>query len=155
MSAQRWADDDRLLTDLADALASAGTVSERVRESAKAAWTWRTVDAELELASLLYDSSTQDADAVLVRDSSPDAPRTIAFEAEHLSVEFEVTAAGLVGQLIAPQPGEITLSTPAGEHSHATADEAGCFLLPPPPPGPVRLSARTQGASVVTDWVTV
>jgi len=143
MSAQRWADDDRLLMDLADALASPGTVSERVVESARAAWTWRSIDAELELATLMHGSAGDSAEAMLVRDSSADAPRTIVFEAEALSVEFEVTAAGLVGQLIPPQSGQITLTTPAGEQAEATADEAGCFLLAPPPPGPVRLTCRT------------
>lgn len=155
MSAQRWDDDDRLLQDLAEALASPGAVSQRALESARAAWAWRSIDAELELASLRDDSADDPADAVLVRDMSPDAPRTIAFHGEHLSVEFEVTAAGLVGQLIPPQSGQIALSTPSGEHAETTADEAGCFLLPPPPPGPVRLTCRTGGASVVTDWVTV
>ena len=162
MTPQRWEDNDLLLKDLADAMASPGTVPERVLESARAAWTWRTVDAELELASLLYDSSRDHsssdhsgAQPMLVRDTSPDAPRTIVFTSEQLSVEFEVTALGLVGQLIPPQPGEITLSTPAGEHAATSADEAGCFLLAPPPAGSVRLTCRTEGASVVTDWVTV
>jgi hypothetical protein len=157
MTAQRWDDDDRLLKDLADALSSPGTVSERILESARAAYTWRTVDAELEVASLIFDSHSDDAEAeeMLVRDMSPDAPITLVFAAGELSVEFEITSAGLVGQLVPPQPGTITLSTPNGQLTEARADDAGCFLLPPPPPGPVRLTCRTSEASVVTDWVTV
>jgi len=80
-------------------------------------------------------------------------PRIVAFEADSLSVEIELTDDQVVGQLVPPTAGEVRLVTLAGTASETTADSMGCFVLPRPAPGPVRFDCVVGGRSVVTDWV--
>jgi len=116
--------------------------------AAQAAYFWRTVDAEL--AALTHDSLTDTS--TLVRGGSA-APRTLVFESESMSVELEQTEEGLVGQLVPPSHGEVTLQGPDGELGHATIDELGCFCFDRAPHGTVRLHCRTYSGVVVTHWV--
>jgi hypothetical protein len=178
-----WTDDE-LLGELRAALREA-PADENVIQAAQAAFTWRTVDTELELLSqdpltdgmlpdgiapdgmlresmlpdaMLCDAMAPDAmlpEGMLVRGSGPDAPRTVVFHGERLSVEVEIDEAGIVGQLTPPQPGVVTLVTAAGPQATAQADEVGCFTFPPPAPGPLRLDCRLGADHFITDWVTV
>lgn len=149
MTDNDWRDDDRLLADLGAALRRAEPVPEAVLAGARAAFSWRTVDAEL--AALSYDSLLDDA--LLVRGADA-PPRILEFTGRDMSVEVELTAEALVGQLVPPAPGEVVLLTSAGEVGRGTADEAGCFTLPLPPAGPVRLQCETASARLATEWVT-
>jgi hypothetical protein len=146
-----WTDDE-LLQELRGALQEE-PVAESVIRAAQAAFTWRTVDAELELLSL--DAADELAAGALVRGGGPDVPRSFAFRGERLSVEIEVDGAGIVGQLTPPQPGRVTLVTAEGPQATAQADEIGCFTFPPPAPGPLRLDCQLGGGHFVTEWVTV
>jgi hypothetical protein len=146
-----WTDDE-LLQELRAALQEE-PVAESVIRAAQAAFTWRTVDAELELLSL--DAGDELAAGALVRGGGPDAQRSFAFQGERLSVEIEVDEAGIVGQLTPPQPGQVTLVTAEGPQATAQADEIGCFTFPPPAPGPLRLDCRLGADRFVTEWVTV
>ena len=56
MTLTDWTDDE-LLAELRAAIAEADLVTDRQREAARAAFTWRTVDAEL--AELLHDSALE------------------------------------------------------------------------------------------------
>ena len=67
-------------------------------------------------------------------------------------MEIEVEDNGIVVQLIPPQPGQVTLVTSDGPQAAAQADEVGCFTLPPPPPGPMRLDCELDGNRFVTEW---
>ena len=61
-----WNDDEALIQELRAAVASNEAVSERSRDAARSAFTWRNVDKELEeLLSLSHDSSL--VEDVLVR----------------------------------------------------------------------------------------
>ena len=62
MEQQLWSNDNELLDALRDALRSAGPVPENVTTSGRAAWTWRTIDAEL--ATLVFDSYLQETASV-------------------------------------------------------------------------------------------
>jgi hypothetical protein len=146
-----WTDDE-LLQELRGALQEE-PVAESVIRAAQAAYTWRTVDAELELLSL--DAADELAAGALVRGGGPDVPRSFAFHGERLSVEIEVDEAGIVGQLTPPQAGRVTLVTAEGPQATAQADEIGCFTFPPPAPGPLRLDCQLGGDHFVTEWVTV
>jgi hypothetical protein len=146
-----WTDDE-LLQELRSALQEE-PVAESVIRAAQAAFTWRTVDAELELLSL--DASGELAAGALVRSGGPGAQRSFAFHGERLSVEIEVDKAGIVGQLTPPQPGQVTLVTAEGPQATAQADEIGCFTFQPPAPGPLRLDCQLGGDHFVTEWVTI
>lgn len=151
MSSPGWTDDE-LLQELRDALAERPADENAIR-AAQAAFSWRTVDADLELLSL--QAGLEMTSGALVRDGGPGAARTLVFHGERLSVEVEIDEAGIVGQLIPPQPGQLTLVTAAGPQATAQADEVGCFALPWPRPGPLRLDCRLGSDHFVTEWVTV
>ena len=151
MCSPEWTDDE-LLQELRAALQEE-PVAENVIRAAQAAFTWRTVDAELELLSL--EASDALAAGALVRGDGPGEQRTFAFRGERLSVEIEIDGAGIVGQLTPAQPGQVTLVTAEGPQATAQADEVGCFTFPPPAPGPVRLDCRLGADHFVTEWVTV
>jgi hypothetical protein len=148
MTGTGWHDDDRLLADLREALRRAGTAPGRMTAAGEAAFTWRTVDAEL--AALTYDSLLDEG--ALVRGVVA-SPRTLVFEGTELSVEIELTADALVGQLVPPSAGEVTLVAPHGELERTSTDELGCFTLARPQRGPVRLRCATPSGPLLTEWV--
>lgn len=145
----RWDDDQHILDDLSDALreaALAGTIAEYGR----GAYAWRTVDQDLLLASLSFDSSLE---RVQERRSDPDDARVLVFTASPLSLELEVMPGRVVGQIVPPGPGEIRVETADGVAFHVEADDVGFFELPGLPRGPVRLRCDTPTGRLVTDWV--
>jgi hypothetical protein len=146
-----WTDEE-LLHELTAALREE-PVDDSVIRAAQGAFAWRTVDADLILLDL--DSSATAAAGAPVRAESSAAPRTLAFHGGELSVEIEIDEAGIVGQLTPPQPGRVTLLTPAGPGPSTQADEVGCFAFPPPVSGPIRLDCRMDDDHFVTQWVTV
>ncbi|HXJ28551.1 MAG TPA: hypothetical protein VNH17_22755 [Streptosporangiaceae bacterium] len=149
MSSLRWTDED-LLRELGGALREA-PADGRIITAAEAAFSWRTADEELELL-LLEPEASLGALAGAVRGAGPAAPRTLTFRGEQLSVEIEIDDNGIVGQLIPPQPGQVRLVTSDGPQAAAQADEVGCFTLPLPPPGPMRLDCELNGNRFVTEW---
>jgi hypothetical protein len=148
MTQPRWTDDESLLADLRAALGGAAPAGEQQLEAARAAFTWRTVDAEL--AALTYDSLLDDR--VLVR-GAVTAPRSLVFEAADLSVELEITHDRILGQLVPPGPGDVVVQTETADLAQVPADDAGCFTVPGVPGARVRLRCTTASATVVTDWV--
>ncbi|NUT50984.1 MAG: hypothetical protein HOV94_27325 [Saccharothrix sp.] len=147
-----WGSDEVLLRELSAALAEEGDVPEHVRSAARAAYTWRTVDAEL-LALTSYDS-VLDAE-LAVRARATQTARQLVFDAEGVSVQVEVTEAGVAGQVLPGGPGRVVLLTATGPVEEVELDELGMFLLGPPPSGPVRFRCEVGGATVLTDWVCV
>ena len=152
MSSPRWSDDE-LLQELATALQELPPAESVVR-AAQAAFTWRTVDADLELLGLDAGSGVAAAGA-LVRGNGSSTPHTLVFHGERLSVEVEIDEAGIVGQLIPPRPGHVTLLTADGPQATTQADEVGCFVFPAPGSGPMRLDCRLGDDHFITEWVTV
>lgn len=142
--------DEALLGELAEATRQAGRPTATMAAAAEAAYSWRTVDAEL--AALTYDSAADDA--VLVRDAGTSS-RQLVFEGARLGVEIEHTPDGVVGQLVPPAPGVVLLLGPAGELARIEADELGCFRIEGARRGPVRLRCEAEGATILTDWVHV
>ncbi|WP_222263178.1 hypothetical protein [Modestobacter marinus] len=150
MTAPGWDDDERLLDELHAALRAAGPPTPSMVAAGRAAFSWESIDAEL--AALTHDS---------LRDGLPGVrgnaapPRTLVFSGAEVSVELGLTGTGLVGQLVPPTSGEIGLWSPGGELAAATADELGCFDVPVPRSGLVRLRCRTSSGELVTDWFRV
>jgi hypothetical protein len=166
-----WRADDELLDALGAALAEErGTaVSDGTERGAvppgfvavgKAAYAWYGIDAEL--AALSGGSSGWPA---LVRAAAP-AARLLTYQAGELTVEIEVTAAAVQGQLVPAQPGRIDVRPgccdvrpghrgvgPGSGGVSVEADELGYFVIRPAPRGPFRLRCRTAGMTVLTDWM--
>ncbi|MEU7615295.1 hypothetical protein AB0M91_03965 [Micromonospora rifamycinica] len=144
-------DDEALTTELGAALWDTGPVSEAYLSAALAAFTWRTVDSELAVAELTFDSAV-DAELVGMTRSAASA-RTLSFRSGSVVVEIEVSDAGIVGQLSPSGGGRVSARTAAGTYDEAPVDAVGFFSLGVPPPGPVQLCARTVGYAVSTAWV--
>jgi hypothetical protein len=150
LSSPRWTDDE-LLRELRAALQEPA-VDERLIRAAQAAFTWRTVDADLEILSL--ETELTPSDTAMVRDAGQGSPRVFTFHGERLSVEIEIDDVGIVGQLTPPGPARITLVTPDGPQAAADADEVGCFSLAAPPSGPMRLDCQRGSERFLTEWTT-
>jgi hypothetical protein len=131
-------------------------VPERLQEAARAAFTWRTIDAEL--AELMRDSAELEAGALALR--SGEGPRMLSFETPRVAIEAEVTVTGprsrrLVAQLIPPAPAAITLEQ-VGERIEALADELGRFFFDGLSAGPARLRvALPDGSEIATPWTSL
>ena len=132
-----------------DAEIDAATV-DRMYSAARAAFTWRTIDEELELLS----ASEQCADDLaLVRGSEEPISRTLEFSGRSISIELEIGPDLIVGQIYPIQAGRLNLMTPSGAASEITSDEVGCFTFPRPAEEPFRLRCTTADAGVITDWI--
>lgn len=149
-------DSDALLAELREALIGAGPTPDEFLATARAAFTWRRVDVELALAELIFDSACDAAPAGPIRATGLTAGgpvRTLTFRSAASVLEFEVSGAGVVGQLTPASGGRLTAATPHGPYEEVPIDPAGYFSLGVPPAGPVRLTARTGGHTIATDWV--
>ena len=144
-------DDTQLMVELGAALRSAGPITDADLARAQAAYTWRTVDEDLALATLVYDSVLQEG--VLVRREAVPGARTLIFESDSMTVEVDATADVLTGRVVPPGRADLSLMTVKGTVGETTTDDMGWFLLPAPRSGPMRLFCRTAAGSLVTDWV--
>jgi hypothetical protein len=80
----RWDDDQHLLDDLGDAVREAAR-ADPLAELAKGAYSWRTIEADMLLAALDFDSSLE---RVQGWRSEADETRVLVFTAPPLSVEL-------------------------------------------------------------------
>lgn len=152
-------DDEALLEDLRRVTSELDPIPEHVLAAAHAAIGWRTIDAEL--AELIADSAV-DEPALLVRGSAQ--PRALTFEAPGLTIELEAEHAAadelrLSGQLVPPQPADVTIRQPAGLLA-LRADDRGRFAARGIAPGPLSLRCRLDGEPgarrfVETAWMTI
>jgi hypothetical protein len=143
--------DDELLAMLGEAVAEEAAVSDRRRAAARAAFTWRSVDAEL--AELLHDSAL-DAGAA-VRSSAAPEPRTLSFGHSGVTLEVEVDDGALLGQVIGAAPATVVLERPAADPVSVVADAGGFFRIPDVGTGAVRFVVHQAGWSLTTPWVTL
>jgi hypothetical protein len=145
-----WDDDQRLLDDLGAAVRAVGTLARTVAEHGRAAWTWSTVDDELLLACISFDSLLEPLGIVR---SESDAGRMLVFTADPLSVELEVEPDGIIGQVVPPGPARIQLEASDGTVQETVTDDLGCFWLLAIPDGPVRLRCDSGADRLITRWV--
>lgn len=143
--------DERLLAELRDALLATQLVPREFVAAGKAAFAWRTVDAEL--AALSYDSST--AEALAGTRAEHAGVRALSFRASDVSVELEVMSDAVLGQLVPPRPGQIEVQSQDDARQQVTADETGWFTIRPLPRTTFRLHVRTASANLITEWVTL
>jgi hypothetical protein len=148
-AAEHWDDDGLLLRDLSGAVQGLPPAPPEFVAAAKAALTWRTIDAEL--AELSYDSA--DDLALSTRTRSGRGPRTLTFTSGDVTIELELSSAMIVGQVSPGGAGQVTAETTAGVFAETTTDEIGCFMLAGPPGDLFRLAARGERYAVVTGWM--
>lgn len=86
------------------------------------------------------------------RADSDDA-RVLIFTSSPLSLELEVMAGHVVGQIVPPGPGEILVETSDGATFQVEADDIGFFELSGGPRGSVRLRCDTPAGRLITNWV--
>ena len=139
-------DDDRLMAQLR-AIELAQPVSERSLELARAAFDWRTLDAEL--AELVADSALAPPGAV----RAVGQPRLVTFEGSNLAIELEIEPRGegrlITGRLLPPQPAAMELVRPDGERRAVEVDAHGRFSAELAGGGPVAFRVL----SLRTDWL--
>ena len=146
-------DDERLLAALGEAIKAREAVPSWFVETGKNAFAWHNIDAEL--AQLTYDSY-QDQREVAAMRSETASIRALTFTSDHLSVELEITAHSLLGQIIPPRTGALEIHTKAGQITSVEVDEIGRFAVDPIPDSPFRLRCRTaDGTDVLTGWITL
>jgi hypothetical protein len=144
--------DDDLLEVLREAIKAREAVPARFIETAKSAFAWHNIDAEL--AQLTYDSGA-DREPATVR-SETASVRAMTFTSAHLYIELEVTDNALIGQVMPPRAGHVETQPQSGPTVTVPIDEIGCFAIEPLPASPFRLRCRVQDqADVVTGWITL
>jgi len=103
-----------------------------------------------DLACLSFDSSLEP-----IRSMRAEAghARVLIFTTTPLSLELEVMADHVVGQIVPPGPGQIMVETADGATIRIEADDIGFFDFAGMPRGRVRLLCDTPTGRLVTDWV--
>ena len=153
MTNQQWADDDALLAALGEAVQAAKAVPPEFVAAGQAAFTWRTIDAEL--AALTFDSAAAPPAVLAVR-AEEAGPRFLTFAGSELTIELEIGADSIVGQVVPAESGHVDACPATGPALTAEIDEIGCFIIRPLPPSPFRLHCHlASGGSVLTTWITL
>ncbi len=142
--------DDEIMALLAEALERADPVPAHVMDNARAAFTWRTIDAEL--AELVFDSALHSSGV-----RSEETNRQVTFRSSNVEIEImilEDRGRRLVGQLVPARDATIELIGADGMQSSST-DGLGRFAFAQLDDGPARLVVvGSDGRRVVqTDWV--
>ena len=123
-----------------------------VVEAGRAAYTWRTIDAEL--AAVTYDSRSDDPSIAVTRSRENPPLRTLSFECPSLTIELEIGPKRVLGQLVPAGGAEMILTQRDGVRSAVPVDEIGCFTIEPLPDLSFRLEVSHE-PKVVTDWITL
>jgi len=142
-----WDDDELLMEALDEALA--GTVSDTARSAARAAFAWGTIDEDL--MSLAHDSSV---DEVLVR-SAATAPQVLGFTGRGFTLEVELDAGTVMGQVVPGRVCRVSVLSPGQEPLSVDTDQSGFFSLRVPGGRPVRFTVTYEGATQSTEWLAV
>jgi hypothetical protein len=142
--------DEDLIAALRAGLDEADAVPGDVTAFAKAAFTWRDIDAEL--ASLDFDSAESDQEAG-VRSSA--TARMISFQAGQwmIDIEYDEVAGRLLGVISPEASFRIDLHT-SGAFFTTESDQSGRFQAEGVSRGPLSMVLRfTDGQVVKTQWV--
>jgi hypothetical protein len=142
--------EEKILSLLQLGLQQSDPVPLDVTDFAKAALSWRTVDAELALLS--YDSSDETTSAPV---RSTASARIVGFETGEWMIDLEHDAATgeLRGQIQPARPLEVELHV-VGAVFVTETDELGRFSFEGVEAGPVAIVIRVEGDETVkTEWI--
>jgi hypothetical protein len=145
--------DEELLGLLRTAMRDPVPAPAAVIAAGKAAYAWH--DTDLELALLSFDSTVDDlAGQVAVR-APLVPPRALTFVAPRLTIEVECADGVVVGQVLPPGPGTVSVVPAVGEPVAVDLDDVGGFTIRPAPTGSFRLVVRAGELTTRTDWFRV
>jgi hypothetical protein len=153
MTDRDGARDEQLIEELRAVAARMDGPPPEVEEAARAAFSWRTIDAEL--AELTYDSLLDDRPLAGMRGAG--GPQVLSFESPEVTIDVEISVQPgerrrLVGQLAPPQPASVEIRTLHGT-TPVNADDLGRLLADGLPPGPLSLRCHlASGGVIVTEW---
>ncbi|MDX3491632.1 hypothetical protein PV735_02900 [Streptomyces turgidiscabies] len=144
-------DNDLLEETLRQAAAVMDPVPAQLQQTAVEAYALYALDSRL--AELTFDSLVH---GIPVR-GAMDPPRMLTFHTDELTVDIEVSAHGLMGQVLPPQEASIeVLSGPQLTSPPVlTADDMGRFTSDLHVTGPFALRLRTDAEVVTTEWLRV
>ncbi|NEC88609.1 hypothetical protein G3I71_22970 [Streptomyces sp. SID12501] len=144
-------DNDLLEETLRQAAAIMDPVPAQLQQTAVEAYALYSLDTRL--AELTFDSLVH---GIPVR-GAEDPPRMLTFHTDELTVDIEVTAHGLMGQVLPPQ--EVRIEVLSGPQLASpptlTADDMGRFTGDLHVTGPFALRLRTDAEVVMTEWLRV
>jgi hypothetical protein len=143
-------EDGEILARLREGLWQSDPVPSDVTDFAKAAFSWRNIDAEL--AELDFDSIDEDLPSG-VRSST--TARMVSFQVGKwmLDVEYNETSRRLMGHISPESPYTVELHT-AGALFSVESDEVGRFEAEGIAPGPVSMVLHFRDGEVIkTQWV--
>ena len=144
--------DEELLAELGAALREAEDVPDWFLDTARAAFEWHALDAEL--AMLTHDSATTPEPAG--SRAEPLSLRSLTFAGRETTIGIEVGPDALHGQVAPPQAGEMEIRPREGRPTTVPVDEDGWFVVSPKPAGTFRFFFRSTGGQVVvTGWTTL
>jgi hypothetical protein len=150
MTEQANHEEERIMSLLRRGLDQSDPVPPDVTSFAKAALSWRTIDAEL--AQLSYDS-TDETTSATVRSTA--SARIVGFETGEWMIDLEHDAASgeLRGQIQPAGRLEIELHV-VGAVLATETDDLGRFTFEGVEAGPVALVIRVDGGEAVkTEWI--
>jgi hypothetical protein len=141
-------DDQELISRLGQILDEADSVPGDVAEFARAAFTWRDIDAEL--AAIEYDSATEDT-FTGVRSTA--TARIVTFEAGpwSIDIEYHEPTKRLIGQVNPGQKCTIEMHNSRGTVV-VSSDGLGRFDFDEVFPGPASLVIQTPDQVIKTEW---
>jgi hypothetical protein len=144
--------DEALLAALRHAIGARQSVPPEFVQAAKDAFAWHNIDAEL--AQLTFDS-TLGHDLARTRAEAASI-RALTFTSARLTIDLEVTADSVLGQIVPTQAAEIEVQARSGAGTVIASDDIGCFVIRPIPRGSFRLHCRAVGGvDVLTGWITL
>ena len=108
--------------------------------------------ASPDLAWVSFDSALEPVRGLR---GDPGRARVLIFTTTPLSLELEVMADRVVGQIVPPGPGEILVETLDGGSFRIEADDIGFFDFDGLPRGRIRLRCDTPTGRLITDWVSL
>jgi hypothetical protein len=148
-----WHDNEHLFAALREALREAEDVPPQLIEAGRAAFAWHNIDAEL--ADLTYDSAAPEPELVATMRAQDASLRALTYATADLTIEVEITADAVLGQVLPPQPGSATTYVVSGPIVETPVDEMGFFAIRPVPATPFRLRCVTaSGLDIVTGLIT-
>lgn len=143
-------EEDRLLTDLREALLAAQHPQAQLMiANAQDAFSYASLEEEL--AHLVYDSLLESDPAGTVR--AAELSRMVIFECPAMTMELEIRGRDVVGQIGPPGLATVSMETCNGVVAEVQADDLGCFTIRLSESyGPLRFRVSRPGSSAITEW---
>lgn len=141
------------MADIRQALAEVAAVPAAAVDAARAAYQLRDLDNELELLTMLYDSSIEYGAGT--RSAAFVTARYMTFQGKDISLEVEISADHILGQVVPPQHATVSILTRTQSSTPHRTDALGGFTLGKPAAGPIRITCQTSTGTLQTDWISI